>query len=345
MVYRNFLFPFLRLLEAERAHQMALRGLERAQGSFPGRIILRLTAGKVPSRPVHCFGLTFPNVLGMAAGFDKDGRVPAGLGQLGFGHVEIGTLTPWPQAGNPRPRLFRLPTDGAVINRLGFPNQGTVAAVQKLRHFQEQAGRKPIIGLSLGKQKETPLEESGRDYLTVMQAVYPFADYLAINISSPNTPGLRQLQGDQYLDSLLGLLTTEKKAIAAKDKLPNRPLLLKIAPDLSWTELDAIISAAIRHKIDGIIATNTTTGRDNLTHRHQKETGGLSGRPLFQRSLEIVSIISRHTALAIIGVGGVRSADDAKMMLDNGADLVQLYTGLIYEGPGLPGRILRQLSR
>ena len=343
MVYRKILFPFLCLLEAERAHQMVLMALERAQGRLPGRIILRFITGKIPARPVHCFGLTFPNVLGMAAGFDKDGRVPAGLGQLGFGHVEIGTLTPWPQPGNPRPRLFRLPADGAIINRLGFPNQGTVAAVQKLRRFQEQPGPKPIIGLSLGKQKETPLEESGRDYVTVMQAVYPFADYLAVNISSPNTPGLRQLQGGHHLDSLLGLLMAEKKRVAAEHKLPNRPLLLKIAPDLSWTELDDVISAAIHHKIDGLIATNTTTGRDNLRHPRQKESGGLSGRPLFQRSLEIVSIISRQSPLPIIGVGGLRSADDVKAMLDAGASLVQLYTGLIYEGPSLPGRILRQL--
>ena len=308
--------------------------------------MLRRIAGKLPSQPVPVFGLTFPNVLGVAAGFDKDVRVPAGLALLGFGHIEVGTITPWPQAGNPQPRIFRLPEDRALINRMGFPNGGMVAATRRLRQMA-RSPRSHIIGVSLGKQKETPLAEAAQDYVSVMRAVFPYADYLAVNISSPNTPGLRQLQGGRYLYDLLHQLMAENRNLAFLHRCPTRPLLVKIAPDLTWPELDTILQAALDNHIAGVIATNTTIGRDGLRSPNQQETGGLSGLPLREKSTEMIAHIWRVTngRLPIIGVGGIRTATDVQAKLDAGASLVQLYTSLIYEGPGLPGRLLREQTK
>lgn len=323
-------------------HERTLTALSLAQRVWPGPLLLRYIAGDVAAPPTELFGLTFPNVLGIAAGFDKDVRVAAGLGLLGFGHVEVGTLTPRPQAGNPRPRIFRLPVDGALINRMGFPNGGVATAVPRLKALNKTNF---ILGVSLGKQKETPLAEAAADYVAIMEAVYPYADYLAINISSPNTPGLRQLQGGDYLGQLLAEVQAENLNLARQQGSGPRPLLVKIAPDLSWPELDEILTAVTDHHIAGIIATNTTLSRAGLTHPHQKEQGGLSGRPLRQRSNEIISYIQRQTGgkLPVIGVGGVQTAGDVRQKLDAGASLVQLYTGLVYEGPGMAGRILREL--
>ncbi len=325
-------------------HEQTLSALFFAQKSAIGRAVLQLVAGPLPSEPVELFGLTFPNVVGMAAGFDKDARVATGLAQLGFGHVEVGTLTPRPQGGNPRPRIFRLPADGAIINRMGFPNSGVETAVSHLRHLPQK--RNFILGISLGKQKETLLANAAQDYMAVMKAVYPFSDYLAVNISSPNTPGLRELQGGHYIDHLLAELVAQNVALAKEQGLAKRPLLVKIAPDLSGDELDDVLTAVQETKIDGIIATNTTIGRDGLTDSNQNERGGLSGRPLTQRSNEIIATIHRKTngKLPIIGVGGIYSAVDVQEKLDAGASLVQIYTGLIYEGPGIVGRILRGLA-
>lgn len=344
-LYETYLFPLLRQTDAETAHDRAVRALTRAQSHPAGRAFLCRLAGELPQQPIHLFGLTFPNALGMAAGFDKDVQVAEGLGLLGFGHIEVGTLTPWAQPGNPKPRVFRLPEDGALINRMGFPNGGVVRALPRLRALAE--GQRPfILGISLGKQKETPLAEAADDYRLLMRAVYPYADYLAINISSPNTPGLRELQGGNYLAHLLGELTAENGILAQKHGVGKRPLLVKIAPDLTPAELEEILDAIQAAGIDGIIATNTTLQREGLNNPSQAEQGGLSGRPLRQRSREIVATIARQTGgrLPIIGVGGVRTADDAQAMLDAGASLVQLYTSLIYEGPGLAGRILRALG-
>jgi dihydroorotate dehydrogenase len=280
----------------------------------------------------------------VAAGFDKDARVADGLALLGFGHVEIGTLTPRPQTGNERPRIFRLPQDHALINRMGFPNDGVEAVVARLRQMAE-ARRHFVLGVSLGKQKETPLEEAAGDYAAVMREVYPYADYLAVNISSPNTPGLRALQGGDYLENLLAVLVAESTSLAVQHYLPRRPLLVKIAPDLGWSEVDEILAAVTTSGVDGLIATNTTTGRHGLSSPAQGESGGLSGRPLRDRSNEIIAYVSAQTGgrLAIIGVGGVFGAADVQAKLDAGASLVQLYTALVYEGPGLPGRILSTL--
>jgi dihydroorotate dehydrogenase len=343
-MYKSLVFPLLSHVDAETVHEQTLALLAWAQTSAVGRMALRLTAGPLPQQPVTIGRLQFPNVLGMAAGFDKDVRVAEGLALLGFGHVEVGTLTPRPQKGNERPRIFRLPADGALINRMGFPNGGVEAAVSRLVHLKK---RNFILGVSLGKQKETPLPKADRDYVTVMQAVYPFADYLAVNISSPNTPGLRELQGGHYLGHLLATMKAENTQLAQKHGIMERPLYVKIAPDLTWPELDEILTAVQDNDIAAIIATNTTLARHGLNDPQQQESGGLSGRPLAQRSNDIIAYIHRQTngRLPIIGVGGVQTAADAQAKLDAGASLVQLYTSLIYAGPRLPGHILRTLAQ
>ena len=343
--YKSLFFPAIKQFDPEQAHDRTLTALEQAQRFSAGRAMLRQIAGTLPlQRPLSICGLNFPNVLGIAAGYDKDVRAAMGLGILGFGHVEVGTLTPKPQPGNPKPRIFRLPEDAAVINRMGFPNGGVETAVPRLRALYAKK-HDFILGVSLGKQKETPLSHAAIDYVSVMQAVFPFANYLAINISSPNTPGLRELQGGNYLDGLLNTMMVENKKLALEQHIEKRPLFVKIAPDLTWAELDEILSAIQNNHIDGIIATNTTLSRDGLTGKHREETGGLSGRPLTARSTEIIRYIAQQTNgnLPIIGVGGITSANDVKEKLDAGASLVQIYTSLIYEGPGIAGNILRDL--
>ncbi|MFZ0544872.1 MAG: quinone-dependent dihydroorotate dehydrogenase [Candidatus Promineifilaceae bacterium] len=343
-VYKRLFFPLIDRFDAERAHEWTLDGLSLAQSNGLGRAFLRQIAGRLPMEPVSVFGLTFPNVLGLAAGYDKDVRVADGLGLLGLGHIEVGTLTPKPQEGNPRPRIFRLKKDQAVINRMGFPNCGLEAAVPRLKALHEK-GHDYILGVSLGKQKETLLEIAVEDYLISMEQVYPYCDYLAVNVSSPNTPELRKLQGVNYVGHLLRTLMQMGRELAVEHEIQTRPLLLKIAPDLSWLELDQILQAAVDAKVDGIIATNTTISRDGLISKNQDESGGLSGRPLQTRSNEVIEYIACQMGdkLPVIGVGGVFTADDVKAKLDAGAVLVQLYTGLVYEGPGMVGRILREL--
>jgi dihydroorotate dehydrogenase len=337
--YRKLAWPLLVRRDPERAHEGALHGLRLAQGWRFGRFLLHTLRGPVPSDPVTCCGLTFPNRLGMAAGFDKDVQVAPALAALGFGHVEVGTLTPHPQAGNPHPRIFRLPEDGALINRMGFPNGGVLAALPRLRALAAQR-RDWVLGVSLGKQKETALEEASADYIAVMRQVWPYADYLAVNVSSPNTPGLRALQGGAYLGQMLADLAAARRELSAETR-HNPPLLVKIAPDLTDAELDAILQAAHDHAVDGLIATNTTLGRDGLRSPRRDEAGGLSGEPLRLRSRALVATIAQRSSLPVIGVGGVATSADCRAMLDAGATLVQLYTALVYAGPGLPGRLLR----
>lgn len=342
--YEKLFFPAIRHLDPEMAHDRTLNALELAQSNSLGRAMLRSIAGEVPVQPVQVGRLHFPNPLGIAAGFDKDARVVRGLALLGFGHVEVGTLTPRPQPGNPRPRIFRLPADGAVINRMGFPNGGVAAAVPRLRALAEHP-HDFVLGVSLGKQKETPLADAAGDYIAVMRAVHAYADYLAVNISSPNTPGLRELQGGRYLERLLGALVAENRGLAAADK-PSPPLWVKVAPDLEPREVDEIMEALVATGIDGIIVANTTLARDGLADQARSEAGGLSGRPLRERATELIGYIHQQMgdALPIIGVGGVGSAAEAREKLDAGAAVVQIYTSMIYGGPGLPGRILRDLA-
>jgi dihydroorotate dehydrogenase len=343
--YKNFLFPVLRRTDPESAHERALGWLQLAQDSRPGRAMLRRLAGEIPDRPVEICGLRFPNVLGIAAGFDKDVRVVPALGELGFGHVEVGTLTPRSQPGNPKPRIFRLPKDKAIINRMGFPNEGVKPVIPRLKRFAAMP-RTVRIGVSLGKQKETPLADAAEDYLTVMRAAYPYADYLAVNISSPNTPGLRELQGANYLHTLCEQLQKESWRIAEKRGIARRPLFVKIAPDLTHEELDDMLAAILDAEVDGIIATNTTLSRKGIHDIQRGETGGLSGRPLRRRSTEIIRYIHRETQgnLPIIGAGGIFTAQDAQEKLDAGASLLQVYTGFIYEGPGMAGSLLRKMN-
>lgn len=342
--YEKLFFPAIRHLDPEMAHDRTLNALELAQSNSLGRAMLRSIAGEVPVQPVQVGRLHFPNPLGIAAGFDKDARVVRGLALLGFGHIEVGTLTPRPQSGNPRPRIFRLPADGAVINRMGFPNGGVAAVVPRLRALAEHP-HDFVLGVSLGKQKETPLADAAGDYIAVMRAVHAYTDYLAVNISSPNTPGLRELQGGRYLERLLGALVAENRGLAAADK-PSPPLWVKVAPDLEPREVDEIMEALVATGIDGIIVANTTLARDGLADQARSEAGGLSGRPLRERATELIGYIHQQMgdALPIIGVGGVGSAAEAREKLDAGAAVVQIYTSMIYGGPGLPGRILRDLA-
>jgi dihydroorotate dehydrogenase len=293
--------------------------------------------------PTTVFGVRFPNPVGLAAGMDKDATALAAWPSLGFGFVEVGTVTAIPQPGNPRPRLFRLVDSEAVINRMGFNNAGADALAKRLA-----AGRRLAVplGISLGKSKVVPVEEAVEDYRASLRALYPYGDYFAINVSSPNTPGLRGLQDRKALSELLAELTLECAALAERDRTEPRPLLVKIAPDLTDDAIGEVLEVCEEHGISGLIATNTTLSRDGLAPKDQHlagEAGGLSGRPLTERAREVVAFVHKQTSgrLPIIGVGGILDVDDAARMFDAGASLVQIYTGFIYRGPGLVRRISR----
>lgn len=331
------MYPFFRSLlfrlDPEAAHAMTLR-LIRLGAYQPFTALLR-TMYAAPEKPVEAFGLHFRNPVGLAAGYDKDGLAWRGLATLGFGHIEVGTVTPRPQPGNPRPRLFRLVEDGGLINRMGFPGRGAdfVAgqAVQK----------KPkglILGVNLGKNKDTPLEEAARDYLELVHIFAPLADYLAINVSSPNTVGLRRLQGREMLEDLLGAIAAERMGLPK-----NPPVLVKLAPDLTEEELDDALEVLLRTGMDGVIATNTTLSRVGLRSARREESGGLSGEPLGALSLAVLQQIVKRLAgqIPVISAGGIMNASDAKARLEAGAMLVQVYTGLVYAGPGLARKIIR----
>lgn len=343
-MYRQLIFPLLKLGDAESVHDRTIQLLDLAQKSAVGRSLLRVLAGNVPGATQEVMGLSFPNRLGVAAGFDKDVRVGGALALLGFGHIEVGTITPEPQQGNSKPRIYRLPEDKAIINRMGFPNCGAKKARFRLKALKAHSN-KFVLGVSFGKQKSTPLELALSDYLTVMESVFPFADYLAINVSSPNTPELRQLQGSEYLDHLLKELSGFRRRLEGHNGSGHKPLLLKIAPDLGFSEIDAIIDSALRHDIDGIIATNTTIRREGLESERRKEAGGLSGKPLADLSNKVISHIHDKAGdqLVVIGVGGIFNAEDARKKISSGASLIQVYTGLVYEGPRLASRILQSI--
>ncbi len=343
-LYSQIIFPTLCRFDSETIHQRTVRTLEIAQKKTLGRKFINYMAGELPSREVELFGLCFPNELGVAAGFDKDVRVAEGLSMLGFGHVEVGTVTPEPQAGNSKPRVFRLRRDYALINSMGFPSCGADIVAVRLQS-SNFVNRDFILGLSLGKQKDTPIEDAAGDYVQVMKTVYPYVDYFAVNISSPNTLGLRDLQSKDFLSQLVHALAKENAELADRMNVTKRPLLVKIAPDLSWSELDNILTVVEDSKISGIIANNTTTLREGLKDPNRKEEGGLSGRPIERRTNEIIRYIWRNTSgrLPIVGVGGVFSAEDVMAKLDAGAALVQVYSGLVFEGPSMAGRILRSL--
>ncbi len=333
-LFRLLLFQ----LDPETAHNLTLQ-LMRIGGLQPLNAILQMLYA-APSKPVQAFGLTFKNPVGLAAGYDKDGIAVRGLSALGFGHIEVGTVTPRPQEGNPRTRVFRLVEDEAVINRMGFPGKGMDDVGRQLSAFNHRP-QSTVLGLNLGKNKDTPLEEAASDYITLMRTFAPLADYLTINISSPNTVGLRQLQGREMLENLLGAVANER--VGARHVVP---LLVKLAPDLTDGELDDALGVILDTGMDGVIATNTTIAREGLRSAHREETGGLSGSPLRVQSEAMLEKIVRRVGgkVPIVSVGGIMNPEDAKRRLDMGAALVQLYTGLVYRGPGLVKAILQSLA-
>ncbi len=342
-MYKILLKPFFFLLPPERAHHLTLF-LLRLTLAIPGAgpIFRAIYRFEHPKLRRELFGLAFSNPVGLAAGFDKDGRYFRAMASLGFGFIEVGTVTPKGQAGNPLPRLFRLPQDEALINRMGFNNEGVEALA---RHLKEGRPKGLIIGGNIGKNKDTPNEEAEQDYARCFEALFPCVDYFAVNVSSPNTPKLRGLQDKEPLSRLLNRLQGLNR-----QKNTPKPILLKIAPDLTNSQLDDILEIVESTGIDGVIATNTTTGREGLaTPAGQVEAigaGGLSGRPLRQRSTEVIRYLSERSGgrLAIIGVGGISRPEDAIEKIRAGASLVQVYTGLSYEGPGLVKRIKQALA-
>ena len=332
--------PLLFQLDAETAHTIALQALRAVQHT-PAllRMLTRMFAFEDSRLHTEVCGLRFRNPVGIAAGYDKNAVCVPGLAALGAGHVEVGTLTPLAQRGNARPRVFRLAQDAALINRLGFPNAGMAAVLPRLAALRARGLRAPL-GINIGKGRDTPLELALVDYSTLLQQVHPFADYIAINISSPNTPGLRTLQSGTALAPLLGALQ-----LLRQQHCPRLPLLVKIAPDLSPSQLDELLDAALTHTIDGVLATNTTTARPNLRSPATGAEGGLSGVPLQPASNAVIRHIRKHSGskLAIIGVGGIDCAAAALEKLRAGANLLQVYTGLVYQGPGLLHAINRGL--
>ena len=369
---RSLLFK----LDPETAHHLTLYTLRSTQ-YFPPALWLLERAYAVPSKPVQAFGLTFKNPVGLAAGYDKDGIAIRGLSALGFGHIEVGTVTPRPQDGNPKPRVFRLVEDEAVINRMGFPGKGMdyvsrqILAQSKVEGLAVRHQRpalsgdegSAVLGLNLGKNKDTPLEEAASDYIVLIQIFAPLADYLTINISSPNTVGLRRLQGREMLENLLGEIANERKQTyhrahkehgekqnknsvnAVFSVVKNTPILVKLAPDLTDEELDDALGVILDTDMDGVIATNTTITRPELRSKHRGETGGLSGSPLrIQSEAMLEKIVKRvNGRIPIVSVGGIMSPEDAKRRLDMGAALVQIYTGLIYRGPRLVKEIVKAI--
>jgi dihydroorotate dehydrogenase len=324
--------PLLFSLEPEAAHHLTTSLLKRAARTGLTRLI-----AQPPADPRTVMGITFPSPVGLAAGLDKDGACIDGLAALGFGFIEIGTVTPRPQPGNPLPRMFRLPQAQALINRMGFNNGGVDAFVANVQASVFYQDRKGILGLNIGKNATTPIEHAVDDYLACLDKVYPFANYVTVNISSPNTSNLRQLQGASELDALL-LQLKDRQHRLADQHMRYVPIALKIAPDLSDAQIRVIAEALLRHKMDGVIATNTTISRDAVRGlAHAEEAGGLSGKPVAAASTAVTRALKAELgdAIPIIGVGGILCAADAQEKIDAGASLVQLYTGLIYRGPAL----------
>jgi dihydroorotate dehydrogenase len=332
--YRSVARPFFFLMPPEFVHHLSMIALAHTPMAS---LMSPWAKGRYPELERKLFGLIFPNPIGLAAGFDKNAEGVAAWENLGFGFMELGTITPRPQPGNPRPRIFRLPAQQGLINRMGFPNVGAEEVARRLEKIRAD-GRWPSIpvGLNLGKNKDTPLAEAGRDYLLCFRATRQLGDYFVVNVSSPNTPGLRELQQGAFLDSILAPLRDE-------DPDGQHPLLIKIAPDLDTAQLEDIVRAVEKYKLAGIVATNTTIDKTGLP---LQEEGGVSGHPLTARSTEIIRSLGKLTAgrVPIIGAGGIFNADDAREKLAAGASLLQLYTGFVYEGPFVVRKICEGLS-
>ena len=330
---RHFLFK----LDPEVAHELSIHQLAW-MGGTPFELFFR---NKLPSRPVEVMGLKFDNPVGLAAGLDKDGDAIDAFGAMGFGFIEVGTVTPRPQPGNDKPRIFRVIPAQGIINRMGFNNKGVDNLIENVK----KSRYKGILGINIGKNKDTPIENGKDDYLICMDKVYPYAGYIAVNISSPNTPNLRQLQYGDALDELLKVLKERQKELAEQHK-KYVPLAVKIAPDLTSDELKQVAESLLKYNIDGVIATNTTLDRE-LIHDmpHAAETGGLSGRPLQNKSTEIIRQLHEYLKgqIPIIGVGGIDSAMAAREKMQAGAELVQIYSGFIYHGPDLVKNIVNNI--
>lgn len=342
-MYKQLLRPLVFKLNPEKAHYLTFDLMKLALGNAFGRFVSKaMLEYKHPKLKKQLFGLTFENPVGLAAGLDKDAKVFNELGALGFGFIEIGTLTPKPQPGNDKPRLFRLPNDKAIINRMGFNNEGVDAAVIRLKNRKTKA----IIGGNIGKNKVTANEDAVKDYEYCFNALFDVVDYFVVNVSSPNTPNLRELQDKKPLTDLLNHLQNINNS-----KPKRKPLLLKIAPDLTDSQLDDIIEIVASTKIDGIVATNTTIAREPLTYPKAEieaiGMGGLSGKPLTKRSTEVIAYLKTksNNAFPVIGVGGIHSPEDAIEKIKAGADLIQLYTGFVYEGPALIKNINKELIK
>jgi dihydroorotate dehydrogenase len=338
MLYR-LARPLLFCLDAEAAHGAGLALL----GAFHAMGMSRLLASAAPSLPVRAMGIDFPNPVGLAAGMDKNGDYIDALFDLGFGFVEVGAVTPRPQPGNPRPRMFRLSEAQAIINRMGFNNLGVDHLVENLRR-RKSAG---LVGVNVGKNFDTPIERAADDYVHCLRKVYPHAAFVTANVSSPNTSGLRNLQQNELLDNLLGELARARAQLAGSSGR-YVPIAVKIAPDLDDAGIDALADRVIAHGLDAVIATNTTLSRAGVEHlAASREAGGLSGRPLRERSTEVVARLARALSgrVPIIGVGGIASSADAREKLHAGAALIQLYSALVFEGPGLAGKIVSGLAQ
>jgi len=344
-LYSAIVRPVLFRLPAETAHDFALSSLSGALRVEAVRNAVEKRYKRTPFGKLKRFGLTFSNPVGLAAGFDKNGEAADALSALGFGFIEVGTVTSEAQPGNPKPRIFRLPKDRALINRLGFNNCGAKQVVKNLKKHE----RDYVLGINIGKSRSVPFEKAIPDYLKTFGVVYEIADYIAVNVSSPNTPQLRDLQQPHLLNDLLTSLQRRNRELAEKYSLTTtRPLLVKIAPDLNEAELRAIIAVAQENKVSGIIATNTTVKREGLSESRSENEGGLSGAPLHNQSNEIIRMIYRLTngTMPLVGVGGVFTAENAWEKICAGASLIQIYTGFIYEGPSIARRInegLRQI--
>jgi dihydroorotate dehydrogenase len=341
--------PLLFTLDPERAHELTMRSLARLQDTPLARVF----GNPAVQDPIELAGLRFPNRVGLAAGLDKNAHCIDALGAMGFGFVEVGTVTPRPQPGNPKPRMFRLPQALALINRLGFNNDGLDAFIANVRRSSLRArsahdgAARMVLGLNIGKNAATPIEDATSDYLTGLEGVYPHADYVTINISSPNTKNLRALQGDEALDGLLGAIATRREALA-RSSGRRVPIFVKIAPDLDAAQVDAIAAALRRHGMDGVVATNTTLARDAVRGLPDADqAGGLSGAPVLAASNRVIAQLrsALGPSFPIIGVGGILSADDAVSKIQAGADVVQIYTGLIYRGPQLVADAARAIQR
>nr|WP_060984587.1 quinone-dependent dihydroorotate dehydrogenase [uncultured Acidovorax sp.] len=338
--------PFLFGMDAEAAHELTMDMLARGQ-----RTPLQWAwCNETVNDPITLAGLKFPNRVGMAAGLDKNARCIDALGAMGFGFVEVGTVTPKAQPGNPKPRMFRLPEARALINRLGFNNEGLEAFLRNVQQAQfRKQTRQPrpmLLGLNIGKNATTPIENATSDYLICLEGVYPHADYVTVNISSPNTQNLRALQSDAALDALLGAIAERREALATQHQR-RVPVFVKIAPDLDEAQVAVIAATLQRHGMDGVIATNTTISRTAVQGmRHAEETGGLSGAPVLKASNQVIRQLraALGSGFPIIGVGGILSADDAVSKIRAGADVVQIYTGLIYEGPALVAKAAKAIK-